>query len=66
MHLIRAASLDKVENLGPEHINRRVQGTDMKNYAQLYPQFLSDSLLNTDTLPEDWKYHWDKAQAKTW
>jgi glutamate synthase domain-containing protein 2 len=66
MELISAAGLDKLENLGPEHINRRVQGTDVKNYAQLYPQLLSGSLLNTDTLPEDWKYHWDKAQAKTW
>jgi glutamate synthase domain-containing protein 2 len=66
VELIGAAGLDNIEELGPEHINRRVQGTDVKNYAQLYPQLAAGSLLSADTLPEDWKYHWEKAQANTW
>jgi glutamate synthase domain-containing protein 2 len=66
VELLGAAGLDNLEELGPEHINRRVQGTDVKNYAQLYPQLATGSLLSADTLPEEWKYHWDKAQASTW
>jgi glutamate synthase domain-containing protein 2 len=66
VELLGAAGLDNLEDLGPEHINRRVQGTDVKNYAQLYPQLASGSLLDTAPLQEDWKYHWDKAQASTW
>jgi glutamate synthase domain-containing protein 2 len=66
VELLGAAGLDNLEDLGPEHINRRVQGTEVKNYAQLYPQLKSGSLLHNDSIPEDWKYHWDKAQASTW
>jgi len=66
VELLGAAGLDNLEDLGPEHINRRVQGTEVKNYAQLYPQLTIGSLLRNDPLPDDWKYHWDKAQASTW
>ena len=38
VELIGAAGLNNVEDLRPEHINCRVQGTEVKNYAQLCPQ----------------------------
>jgi glutamate synthase domain-containing protein 2 len=66
VELLGAAGLDNLEDLGPEHINRRVQGTEVKNYAQLYPQLITGSLLGNAPLHDDWKYHWDKAQASTW
>jgi glutamate synthase domain-containing protein 2 len=66
VELMGAAGLDNVENLRPEHINRRVQGTDVKNYAQLYPQLSLACLLDIKTIPEDWKYDWGNAQASIW
>lgn len=66
VELIGAAGLDNLDELRPEHINRRVQGTDVKNYAQLYPQLSLSCLTNKMTIPEDWKYDWDRAQAIKW
>jgi hypothetical protein len=66
VELIGAAGFNNVEDLHPEHINRRVQCTDVKNYEQLYPQLSSGCLLHTNTMSEDWKYDWDNAQASTW
>lgn len=66
VELIGAAGLDNLDELKPEHINRRVQGTDVKNYAQLYPQLSFSCLTNTMTIPEDWKDDWDRAQAIKW
>ena len=66
VELIGAAGLNTIEDLRPEHINRRVQGTEVKNYAQLYPQLSSACLLDSKTIPEDWKYDWDNARASSW
>ena len=66
VELTGAAGLDNIETLRPEHINRRVQGTDVKSYAQLYPQLSSGCLLDVNKIPEDWRYDWDKAQTSTW
>jgi glutamate synthase domain-containing protein 2 len=66
VELVGAAGLNNVEELRPEHVNRRVQGTDVKHYGQLYPQLTSGCLLDTNTMPVDWKYDWHKAQASSW
>lgn len=66
VELIGAAGLNDLSELRPEHINRRVQGSDVKNYAQLYPEVLLGSLLQEGTVKSDWKYDWNKAQAATW
>jgi len=64
--LVGAAGLDRLDQLGPEHINRRVQGTEVKTYAQLYPKIEAGSLLSEDTIPEDWKEDWQNANAQAW
>ena len=64
--LVGASGLDSLAELGPEHINRRVQGTDVRTYAQLYPVVEKDCLLSVDTIPENWRDDWDKADAGRW
>lgn len=64
--LIAAAGLDSLEQLEPRHINRRVQGTEVKTYAQLYPTIAPGSLLQADTIPEDWREDWLRAAAHSW
>lgn len=66
VELIGAAGLNNLNELRPEHINRRIQGTDVKNYAQLYPEIISGSLLQESTVDPSWKYDWDKANASAW
>ncbi|MFK7860287.1 MAG: FMN-binding glutamate synthase family protein [Granulosicoccus sp.] len=64
--LLAAAGLDGLDQLEPKHINRRVQGTNIRNYAQMYPGVEPGCLLNESTIPEDWKDDWHSAQPDRW
>ena len=64
--LIAAAGLDSLDELMPIHINRRVQGTVVKTYAELYPNITGSCLLAADTIPAAWRADWEKADAHTW
>jgi len=66
VELVGAAGLDGIHQLEPKHINRRVQGTEVKSYAQLYPSINEDSLLDEKSVPEDWRYDWQQANAASW
>lgn len=66
MELLAAAGLDSLDDLEPRHINQRVQGTNIKTYAQLYPGVEPGCLLNENTLPEDWKDDWTAARPERW
>lgn len=64
MELIGAAGMESLEELEPWHINRRIQGTDIKTYAQLYPQITANCLLDDSTIPEDWRDDWARANSQ--
>lgn len=64
--LLAAAGLDSLDQLTPRHINRRIQGTNIKTYEQLYPCIDSGCLLKESTLPEDWKDDWNCAKSESW
>lgn len=64
--LVAAAGLDRLEDLGPEHINRRVQGTDVRTYSELYPLIAGDSLIDGSALPDNWQADWKRASATNW
>jgi len=64
--LLAAAGLEHMEDLKPEHIQRRVHGTVVKSYEELYPHINEDSLLNEETVPADWLRMWTAAHAEKW
>ena len=64
--LVAAAGLENFAELQPRHINRRVQGTDVKTYAQLYPVVAPGCFLDEKTLPEQWRDNWQAAQSGPW
>lgn len=66
IELVGAAGLDGLHQLEPKHIHRRVQGTDVKNYAELYPRINNGCLLDQTTVPDTWKNDWEAANATTW
>lgn len=66
LELLGAAGLCSLEELQPWHINRRVQGTDVKTYAQLYPEITPGCLLNEHTIPPDWRDDWQRADPQRW
>ena len=66
VELVGAAGLNGVHELRPKHINRRVQGTDVKSYAQLFPSISEGCLLENGKVPEDWQDDWSAASAQSW
>jgi glutamate synthase domain-containing protein 2 len=66
VELTAAAGLSSIEELKPKHINRRVQGTDVKTYAQLYMSLDHDCLLQPKTIPLDWRDDWNSADSQRW
>ncbi len=66
MELIAAAGLDRLDQLIPSHINRRVSGTRIKNYGELYPVIEQGCLVSEATIPADWKSDWQLATASAW
>ncbi len=66
VELVGAAGLDDLSQLGPEHINRRVSGTVVKTYKQLYPFITPSCLLEPGGIPEPWQEPWELASTTQW
>jgi glutamate synthase domain-containing protein 2 len=66
VELVAAAGLESIEQLGAEHINRRVHGTDVQTYAQLYPDITNGCLLSADSIPDGWAGDWRAANPGAW
>ncbi len=64
--LLGAAGLDDLNQLEPRHINRRVQGTEVRTYAQLYPSIAPGCLLENSTIPDNWRADWERANPAKW
>ncbi len=66
MELIAAAGLSNLDDLQPWHINHRVNGTEVKDYAELYPAIASKSLLSDADMPESLRNDWQRADPNKW
>ena len=66
VELLGASGLKNLEQLTPDHINRRVSGTEIKTYQQLYPNITPDCLLDKACIPEGWRKNWNLANAQQW
>ncbi len=66
VELLAVSGLGTLEELEPRHINHRVKGTVIKNYAQLYPSLSSLCLLSDTDVPDPWKESWQSASADRW
>jgi glutamate synthase domain-containing protein 2 len=66
VELLAVCGLDRLEELEPRHINQRVKGTVIKNYAELYPVITSRCLLSDTDVPDNWQKDWTMASADHW
>jgi len=66
VELVAATGLNGIHELKPKHINRRIQGTDVQSYAQLYPPISKNALLDENKIPESWRYDMQEANAASW
>lgn len=64
--LLAVAGLKSTEDIKPEHINRRVDGSEIKTYAEIYEWLDEGCLLDEKTVPPNWQLNWDKAGADNW
>jgi glutamate synthase domain-containing protein 2 len=66
VELLAVCGLNRLEELDPRHINQRVKGTVIKNYAELYPVITSCCLLSDTDIPDNWQKDWAMASADHW
>jgi glutamate synthase domain-containing protein 2 len=66
VELVAATGLHGIEELQPRHVFHRVAGTEVKNYAELYPGISDRCLLSEQGVPPDWGDSWSEAVAETW
>jgi glutamate synthase domain-containing protein 2 len=64
--LLGILGIDRLEDLQPRHLNRRVNPSLVMNYAQLYPGIEPGCLLHRDCAPADWAEDWRLARADRW
>ena len=62
MELVGAAGLDAPTEITPQHIMRRVEGTVVKSYFEIYP-FIERGALISDPVPEAYEDAWTRASA---
>ncbi len=66
LELLAAAGVKRLDDLTPAHIHRRVGGTVVMNYDEMYPPIPDGCLLQASTVPDDWRPAWNKADPNHW
>ena len=66
IELVGAAGLQSLQDLKPEHIMHRFQGTDVRSYESMFPSIAPGSILDEEIRPEAWREHWQKASSISW
>ena len=66
IELIGSCGLREPDELQPCHINRRVNGTQVSNYGELYPSIAHGCLLCDEDIPHDWQADWRAASPDRW
>ena len=65
LEISAGAGLNSPNDITPDHLNHRVNGNEVKTFAELY-SFLPAGCLASGTAPENWKHDWRKATASDW
>ncbi len=66
MELSATAGVIDLDDLRPIHINHRIHGMNVKNYAELYPHISHGCLLADEDRPVNWKTDWALANSAAW
>ncbi|WP_154222634.1 FMN-binding glutamate synthase family protein [Marinicella rhabdoformis] len=66
IELVGAAGLQSLQDLKPEHIMHRFQGTDVRSYESMFPSIEPGSILDETKRPEPWREPWQRASSISW
>ncbi|HUR31218.1 MAG TPA: FMN-binding glutamate synthase family protein [Saprospiraceae bacterium] len=64
IELMSAAGLDHPDKINRSHIYRRISQRETMRFDHIYPYIKKGSLLQTDTIPTDWKFHIGLSSAE--
>lgn len=64
--LLQVAGLTSTEDVKLWHINRRTNSKEIKNYQEIYQNLEEGCLLEPDTVPDNWKNDWNRANSQQW
>jgi glutamate synthase domain-containing protein 2 len=63
---IASAGLSSINDIKPHHINRRINGSTIKTYDEIFPTIDNGCLLDSNEIPDDWKLSWQQARTDSW
>jgi len=66
LEIITSMGLNAPSEIKACHIQRRVDSALIKTYSELYEWIDHGSLLQPETIPNNWKLDWALAQADSW
>jgi len=66
MEMVTSMGLSDPSQILACHLHRRVGGSTLKTYAELYEWLDEGCLLKQDTVPESWQRDWSIADASNW
>lgn len=66
VELLEVSGLHSTEEIEPRHVNRRINTTEIKTYAEIYEQLEEGCLLSDKSIPKNWKKDWELACANRW
>nr|WP_019557271.1 FMN-binding glutamate synthase family protein [Thiomicrorhabdus arctica] len=61
-----AVGLSSPKEIQAKDLNRRVSGTEIKTYEDIFPSLEKGCLLHEASVPESWKRVWSRAHASDW
>ncbi len=64
--LLQVAGLTGTEDIKLWHINRRVNGEEIKNYQEIYKNLEKGCLLELKKAPDNWKNDLKRANSQQW
>ena len=66
LELVATTGLDTPSQVEPKHLLHRVNGPDIRSYAELYPGIIEGCLIHPEAAPADWQRDWRKASPTSW
>ncbi|MBS3799835.1 MAG: FMN-binding glutamate synthase family protein [Thioalkalivibrio sp.] len=66
LELLGAMGLERLEDLQPEHIFRRIDDLRIRNFGEIYEFLDPGQLLDRQTIPADMTREWDMSRPDRW
>jgi glutamate synthase domain-containing protein 2 len=64
--LLNILGLNRLSDMQPQYINRRINQELVMSYEELYPCHPTGFLLDDNNVPDYWQQDWQRANAASW